>query len=118
MTDPKTIDVLFNAVCVACGYPLYGLPSQTCPECGRWFDPRDPSTFRVGGQTPDWRRFARPPSMMECVLLAALTVYGLVAASGPGRWEAGAATCLILLVGTPLWVGIPSRGSIEMSTTA
>lgn len=34
-----------NATCLGCGYRLMNLPSQTCPECGRWFDPSDPTTF-------------------------------------------------------------------------
>jgi hypothetical protein len=25
-------------ICVACGYPLIGLPGPRCPECGRLFD--------------------------------------------------------------------------------
>jgi hypothetical protein len=32
--------------CLTCGYILDGLPEPRCPECGRGFDPRDPSTFR------------------------------------------------------------------------
>ena len=34
-----------DARCQACRYPLRGLSSQRCPECGRAFDPADPSTL-------------------------------------------------------------------------
>jgi hypothetical protein len=40
-----------NAVCLSCRYPLRGLPSTRCPECGRVFDPGNPHTFRIGS----WR---------------------------------------------------------------
>jgi len=31
--------------CLECGYPLAGLPSRVCPECGRAFDRDDSSTY-------------------------------------------------------------------------
>ena len=31
--------------CLTCGYLLHGLPDAVCPECGRPFDPADPTTF-------------------------------------------------------------------------
>lgn len=31
--------------CLFCRYPLEGLASNRCPECGREFDPHDPATF-------------------------------------------------------------------------
>lgn len=31
--------------CRKCGYCLYGLPSNVCPECGQAFDPADSKTF-------------------------------------------------------------------------
>lgn len=36
------------ARCIACGYPLSGLSTQRCPECGLEFDPADPRTMSVG----------------------------------------------------------------------
>ncbi len=38
--------------CIACDYGLTGLPAGTCPECGRPFDPIDPSTFTTPGDRP------------------------------------------------------------------
>ena len=34
--------------CLDCEYDLRGLPAGSCPECGRAFDPLDPSSFRPG----------------------------------------------------------------------
>lgn len=33
--------------CHKCGYILEHTTSHTCPECGRGFDPNDPSTYAV-----------------------------------------------------------------------
>jgi hypothetical protein len=38
-----------EATCLHCGYSLRGLRAARCPECGREFDPLDPSTFRQPG---------------------------------------------------------------------
>src|SRR5678816_1543008 len=35
-------------LCLDCNYPLHGLPTPRCPECGREFDPSDPSTMNMG----------------------------------------------------------------------
>ena len=32
------------ATCKECGYPLHGLPTNVCPECGTAFDPREKDT--------------------------------------------------------------------------
>ncbi len=34
-----------SACCTGCGYRLRGLPAPLCPECGRSFDPADPTTY-------------------------------------------------------------------------
>ncbi len=95
-----------DATCLGCGYRLVNLPARTCPECGRWFDPQDSTTYQIGPKTPRWRRFARPPNIAECLLISALTVYGLIKASGPARWETGQVPCLAMLIGVPVWLGI------------
>src|SRR5678810_907663 len=38
------------ALCLKCNYSLRGLTSHRCPECGREFDPRDPTTMKLGGR--------------------------------------------------------------------
>lgn len=68
-----------DARCLGCGYPLHSLPGNVCPECGRAFDPRDPSTFRVQRGEFKWRRFAGPPRAWHsacCIVLALVWVYG------------------------------------------
>ncbi len=34
-----------NASCRTCGYDLRGQTQPRCPECGRHFDPQDPTTY-------------------------------------------------------------------------
>jgi hypothetical protein len=34
-----------HARCLGCGYMLRDLPEPVCPECGRSFDPADPTTY-------------------------------------------------------------------------
>ena len=35
-----------RAVCLDCEYPLRGLDTARCPECGRGFDPANRSSYR------------------------------------------------------------------------
>ncbi len=44
----KKASLPHDATCLGCGCRLVNLPIHTCPECGRWFDPHDSSTFRIG----------------------------------------------------------------------
>ena len=37
--------------CLDCGYDLKALSELRCPECGRAFDPNDPATYEVEGQS-------------------------------------------------------------------
>jgi hypothetical protein len=37
-----------GALCLSCNYPLRGLSSGRCPECGRAFDPGEPMTMNLG----------------------------------------------------------------------
>ncbi|MAE66409.1 MAG: hypothetical protein CMJ18_19235 [Phycisphaeraceae bacterium] len=36
--------------CRTCGYPVDGLREFDCPECGRSFDPNDPSTYTTAAR--------------------------------------------------------------------
>src|SRR4051812_38696663 len=40
---------LNKGLCFDCNYPLRGLESRHCPECGRAFDPDKPRTFNRRG---------------------------------------------------------------------
>ena len=104
MMDPASTPVPEQAVCLGCGYRLRGLPSQVCPECGRWFDPNDPSTYGKSDAWA-WRRWARPPSLGECIGVALLTLMGVVGASGPAQWGAHE-ICFNCLLGIPLWLSL------------
>lgn len=58
--------------CLDCDYPLDHLGSQYCPECGRWFDLKDPRTFRA----PD------PPPHKGDVIVPLVTALIFVACPG------------------------------------
>jgi hypothetical protein len=62
-----------TAVCLGCGYLLRGLPKSVCPECGRAFDPADPSTYRDRAAVPKWRRWAKPPRRWHLMAIGVLT---------------------------------------------
>ena len=65
MAQPS-IEPNLHAFCIGCAYPLTGLGTASCPECGRGFDLEDPTTFR---RTPyRWRH----PKLLSGVWLAAL----------------------------------------------
>lgn len=70
--------------CIGCGYPLRGLPANVCPECGRPFDPRIPSTYDHPARPRSWRRWAKPPPIGQLLLLLGCTVYCVWIASSPG----------------------------------
>jgi hypothetical protein len=40
-------------LCLDCDYPLQGLQTTRCPECGREFDPNDPCTMNMGRKIGD-----------------------------------------------------------------
>jgi hypothetical protein len=45
--------------CLDCDYPLDALKSDQCPECGLWFDYRDPRTFAASPSKPITRWIER-----------------------------------------------------------
>ena len=79
-----TSSISDDAHCLGCGYSLRGLPEHICPECGRAFDPGDPSTYRQGGSKPYWLRWAAPPKSWHGVVAAACTLGLLSGYSEPG----------------------------------
>src|ERR1051326_3868290 len=73
------------AFCIRCGYPLNGVVGRKCPECGRGFDPRDPSTWARGpGRVGRW--LCRPPGFTDWALAVAAAMVTLWAYSPPGRF--------------------------------
>jgi hypothetical protein len=58
-------------LCIDCNYPLHGLATPRCPECGREFHPNLPATMNMGRAVrPVGRRLLRPTVWFT--LLAAL----------------------------------------------
>ena len=61
-----------NAVCLGCGYPLRGLTSAVCPECGRPFSLDDRRTYEV--RRPP-REFRFTPLLVGWGIVALYAVY-------------------------------------------
>lgn len=70
-------DCLDHAACLHCGYSLRGLPTHTCPECGRAFDPNDRLTYSTPRESwgCHFRRctehLAGPPTWISLVVSVA-----------------------------------------------
>lgn len=96
--------------CLTCRYPLTDLKENRCPECGRAFDPNNPSTF--GPRGPVWRRLASfaPPRWLTilhaAIVLALFTLMSLGPPDVPlsDQWVV---PVLAIAVGTILFWCIP-----------
>jgi hypothetical protein len=95
--------------CLTCGYDIRLLRGSHCPECGRFFDRADPSTYAVGGRTPDWRRWAKPPPRWSLAVLGACTVILLDGASKPFGLEANPIGCFAVVWGVGASVSYVAR---------
>ncbi len=51
----------FAGLCLDCNYPLMDLPPHRCAECGRAFDPADPSSVNTGRPVPAYASWAVGP---------------------------------------------------------
>ena len=67
----------FSYLCLACNYPLQGLTSTRCPECGRPFDPADPKTMNLGRPLGGFARRLLQPIGLPTLLLAAAALLGV-----------------------------------------
>lgn len=105
MADQQNIDVPEDATCLDCGYPLIRLPRCICPECGRTFDPADGGTFGCASSRKRWKGWAHPPGKAEYFVLVGMSILVLINVSGPARWDALLAACLIC-GGAPVWIGL------------
>jgi hypothetical protein len=57
-------------LCKSCHYPLKQLAEPRCPECGREFDPGDPSTFDAS--QPIWKKARRRLLIIGCCIYPVL----------------------------------------------
>ena len=65
-----------DAQCRECRYPLRGLTTPRCPECGTTFDPKDDETYHDPVKGPlEWQ----PAAALACLL-----VYAMVAPASLG----------------------------------
>lgn len=94
-----------KAVCIECGYALRELDGRRCPECGRGFDPEDSSTYHILGVSRSWRRWAKPPSLLECYSAVVFALLFLYAFSGTAGHE-DALVFPLLFCGGPIWFGL------------
>src|SRR3954447_6806615 len=97
--------------CWECGYALRGLASRRCPECGRPFDPADPTTMNTGQVVgPVTRWLMSPPGWPMYLLLAAAVLVSLWACVVPTRRGAFSDILSGLLLSEPAYWGYRLRG--------
>lgn len=90
---------LRNATCLGCGYALRELTTNTCPECGRGFDPGDPSTMAHIRTSilPPWLA-DMPMGWPMTIASALLALMLLIEASAPGH-DQGFTCCFGVMLG-------------------
>jgi rRNA maturation protein Nop10 len=88
-----------SARCLGCGYALRGLPDDNCPECGRAFDPADPSTYGKYRFESKWRRWAQAPGIGHIAVMVVLTLLTVDGRSSPLGMPMLPLCCLMV----PVW---------------
>jgi hypothetical protein len=84
MTQTDTQEDAAVGLCWECGYPLKGLPTPRCPECGRPFDPADPATMNMGEHVGAFAaRLLRPPGWPLYTATACAALVSVWAAAAP-----------------------------------
>src|SRR4051812_33799815 len=72
-------------LCLDCNYPLFGLPTPRCPECGREFDPMNPATMNMGRELTELAKWVLGPLRWPVNLLSwGALAYALWQARLPG----------------------------------
>jgi hypothetical protein len=72
------------------------LPEPVCPECGKTFDPADPTSYRGGPAAPWYRRAAGPPRRWHSALAIIATIFVVWETSLPSL-QVFPLTCLFWL---------------------
>lgn len=88
--------------CSGCGYALTGLESHICPECGRGFDPLDPTTYSFATHERTASPWAHQPSLRHILVCLAATLVFLIGSSQPG----GVAAALGMLSAPTIVLGV------------
>ncbi len=114
-TPTKPTPIGETAECLGCGYRLRGLPANICPECGRGFDPADPTTYRDPGEHRDarrwrrgllrirhWQRWSRPPGRVWLAVSSVVILLLIIPLSTPGR----SIPSVILVVYAKPWISV------------
>ncbi len=87
MSVPPQLELLpadCQARCLGCGYALRGLIEPRCPECGRAFDPNDPTTYSSETRLDGWRLLRTPPGPFSHYGALAVAVVLIINAAWPG----------------------------------
>ena len=87
----EQIETPAGALCLDCNYPLVGLPTPRCPECGRDFDPAVPATMNLGRPMPPLVRWLLEPMHRRTWNLFFL---GIGLSLWGGAWLPGGGTVL------------------------
>jgi len=98
-----------TARCLGCGYALRGLTETRCPECGRAFDPTNPTTFwheRVPGRVG--RAWLKAPGwpLNTAAVLAGLAMLASDSVPGGYWWLFLLALLGWLVIGAVWFVGL------------
>jgi len=95
-------------LCLSCNYPLWGLASPRCPECGREFDPLDPKTMNMGRSLTPFARWAMGPLRWHVSLASwAAIAYAIWMARLPGE-QIRHSTSIGILIGLGVfWLAWP-----------
>jgi hypothetical protein len=106
-------------LCISCNYQLRGLVTPRCPECGREFDPNDPSTMNMGRKLSALDRFVLGPIRWPVIsLTAGATGFVLWLSRLPGgRKTVPLAAIGVLGIVGLLWLVWPMMRAIVMKRT-
>lgn len=87
-------------LCLDCGHDLCGLPVPRCPECGRVFDPADPSTFGNNLRAPRLPRWLKRGAVGALCVAVVLMMWSDEAIVTSAPWGMLGA---VAIVGVALW---------------
>src|SRR5687767_9257598 len=95
-------------LCLSCNYPLHGLPTPRCPECGREFDPANPATMNMGRPLTPMKLWILGPMRWHVTLLTwAALLFALWYARLPGMKVRNSGALWILIFLGILWLAWP-----------